>query len=104
MKKVIISTILTAGIVLAGSAQASYIDPVTEGNLVKVCEAIKSDSVIKVNVAVRESGLGMKQIAKGLVCNGHDPVSFALVNDAEKTAKFMARKSNLKNQELVATL
>lgn len=53
---------------------------------------------------MRESGLGMKQIAKGLVCNGHDPVSFALANDAEKTAKFMARKSNLKNQELVATL
>ena len=91
MKKVIISTIITAGILLAGSAQAkNVIDPATETNLVEVCEAIKSDSVIKVNVAIRDSGLGMKQITKGLVCNGYDPVSFALANDAEKTAKYMA--------------
>jgi hypothetical protein len=104
MKKVIISTILTAGILLAGSVQANVINPSTEGNLVEVCEAIKSDSVIKVNVAIRDSGLGMKQIANGLVCNGADPVSFALANDAEKTARYMAKKSNVNNQELVAKL
>jgi hypothetical protein len=46
----------------------------------------------------------MKQIANGLVCNGADPVSFALANDAEKTARYMAKKSNVNNQELVAKL
>jgi hypothetical protein len=104
MKKVIISTILTAGILLAGSAQAELIDPVTESKLVEICEAIKSDSVIKVHTVVRKSGLGMRKVANGLVCNGADPVSFALANDAEKTAKYMAKKSNVNYEELVAKL
>ena len=104
MKKVIISTIIAAGILLAGNAQASYIDPVVESKLVKVCEAIKSDSLVKVNSAVRDSGLRMKKIANSLVCNGVDPVSFALANDAEKTAKYIAKKSNVIHQELVAKL
>jgi len=104
MKKLLISTIITAGILLAGSAQANYIDPVTESKLVKVCEAIKSDRLIKVNVAVKNSGISIKQIANGLVCNGLDPVSFALANDAQKTAKFMAKRSNVIDREFVAKL
>ena len=104
MKKILISTIITAGILLAGNAQASNINSVTEGNLVKVCNAIKSDSLIKVKVAVQESGISIREIADGLVCNGFDPVSFALANDAEKTAKYMAKNSNVNHQELVAKL
>jgi hypothetical protein len=104
MKKLLISSIITAGILLAGNAQASNIDPVVEGKLVKVCEAIKSDSLIKMKTAVRNSGVDMKQIANGLVCNGADPVSFALANDAEKTAKYIAKKSNINYEELVAKL
>jgi hypothetical protein len=101
MKKVIISTIITAGILLAGSAQAANIDSVVEGKLVNICEAIKSDSVIKVNAAINDSGLNMKQITNDLVCNGYDPISFAMVNEAEKTAQYMAKKGNV---ELVASL
>jgi hypothetical protein len=104
MKKLLISSIITAGILLAGSAHANYINPVTESKLVKVCEAIKSDSLIKVKVSVRNSGVSMKQIANGLVCNGNDPVSFALANDAEKTAKYMAQKSTVNGQEYLAKL
>jgi len=104
MKKLLISSIITAGILLAGSAQASYIDPVTEGNLIKVCKAIKSDSLIKVKVAVKHSGISIREIADGLVCNGVDPVSFALANDAAKTAKYMASRSKVNRQDLVAKL
>jgi hypothetical protein len=104
MKKLLISTIITAGILLAGNAQASNIDSVVESKLVKVCEAIKSDSLIKVNAAVRKSGIAMKQIANSLMCNGNDPVSFALANDAEKTAKYMAKKSHVNFEALVAKL
>jgi hypothetical protein len=104
MKKLLISTIITAGILLAGNAQASNIDSVVEGKLVKVCEAIKSDSPIKVKSAVLKSGVEMKQIANSLVCNGVDPVSFALANDAEKTAKYLAQKSNANYEQLVAKL
>ena len=104
MKKLLISTIITTGILLAGNAQASNIDSVVEGKLVKVCEAIKSDSPIKVKAAVRNSGVAMKQISNNLVCNGVDPVSFALANDAEKTAKYLAQKSQVNYEELVAKL
>jgi hypothetical protein len=104
MKKLLMSSIITAGILLAGNAQANYIDPATEGKLVKVCEAIKSDSLVKVNAAVRDSGIGINKIANSLVCNGADPVSFALANDAEKIAKYMAKKSNGNHQEFLAKL
>jgi len=104
MKKVLISSIITAGIFLAGNAQANNINSVVERKLVKVCEAIKSDRVIKLNVAIRDSGMGIKQIANGLVCNGYDPVSFAMLNNAVKTAKFMAKRSRANHQELLATL
>jgi hypothetical protein len=104
MTKLLISTIITAGILLAGNAQASNMDPVTEGNLVKICNAIKNDSLIKVKVAVQESGISIREIADGLVCNGVDPVSFALANDAEKTAKYMADKSRGNHQGSLAKL
>ena len=47
MKKIIIGSILTAGIFLAGSAQANAFDNNIEANLVKICDAIKSDSKLK---------------------------------------------------------
>jgi hypothetical protein len=104
MKKLLISTIITTGILLAGNAQASKIDPATESNLVKICEAIKSDSALKLHTAIRDSGLRTKQISNGLVCNGHDPVSFAMVNDAKNTAKYLAKKSNDNYENLLAKL
>ena len=104
MKRIIIGSILTAGILLAGSAQANPIDKGTEAHLVKICEAIKSDSKIKLHVAIRNSGIKSKAISKGLVCNGYDPVTFAIVNKAQNTAKFMARKSGVDYEALLAKL
>jgi len=104
MKRIIIGSILTAGILLAGSAQANPIDKGTEAHLVKICEAIKSDSKIKLHVAIRNSGIKTKAISKGLVCNGYDPVTFAIVNKAQNTAKFMARKSGVDYEALLAKL
>jgi len=95
MKKIIIGSIITAGILLTGSAQAKYIDKNTEAHLVKICEAIKSNSKIKLHIAIRDSGINAKAVSKGLVCNGYDPVTFAIVNKAKNTAKFMARKGNV---------
>ena len=104
MNKLLISSIITAGILLAGNAQASKIDTTTENNLIKICEAIKSDSALKLHTAIRNSGIQTKQISNGLVCNGADPVSFALANDAQKTAKFMAKRSNADSQKFLAKL
>ncbi|WP_339722026.1 DUF3718 domain-containing protein [uncultured Paraglaciecola sp.] len=104
MKKIIIGSIITAGLLLAGSAQARYIDKKTEANLVKICEAIKSNSKIKLHIAIRDSGINAKAVSKGLVCNGYDPVTFAMVNKAENTGKFMARMSKVDYDALLAKL
>ncbi|MFT5312220.1 MAG: hypothetical protein ACI8Z9_000697 [Paraglaciecola sp.] len=104
MKNAILISILSAGILLVGSAQANYIDPATEHNLVKICEALKSNSKIRLLKAVKLSGLSFKKVAKGLVCNGHDPVTFALVNNSHKTAKLVARRSNMDYDALLAKL
>jgi hypothetical protein len=104
MKKIIIGSILTAGIFLMGSAQANSIDKNIEVKLVKICEAIKSDSKHKVNRAIKNSGIKAKTVSEGLVCNGYDPVTFAMINNAQKTAKFMASKSGVDYEALLAKL
>ena len=104
MKKLIIGSILTAGILLAGSAQANYIDKNTEADLIKICEAIKSDSKLKVRRAIKYSGFTDKAVSEGLVCNGYDPVTFAMVNNAQNTAKYMATKSGVDYEALLAKL
>ena len=104
MKKIIIGSLLTAGILLAGSAQANSIDKNVEAHLVKICEAIKSDSKYKVNRAIKNSGIKAKTVSESLVCNGYDPVTFAMVNNAQNTAKYMARKSGVDYEALLAKL
>ena len=104
MKKVIIGSILTAGILLAGSAQANSIDKNIETHLVKICEAIKSDSKHRVNRAIKNSGIKAKKVSEGLVCNGYDPITFAMVNNAQNTAKYMASKSGVDYEALLAKL
>lgn len=104
MKKIVLGSILTVGILLAGSAQANYIDKNLEANLVKICEAIKSDSKLKVNQAIKNSGIRAKTVSQGLVCNGYDPVTFAIVNNAQNTAKYMARKGGVDYEALLAKL
>lgn len=104
MKKIIIGSIITAGILLAGSAQAKYIDKNTEANLVKICEAIKSNSKIKLHLAIKDSGIKAREISKGLVCNGYDPVTFAMISNAQNTAKYMARKGGVDYEALLAKL
>ena len=104
MKKIIIGSIITASILLAGSAQAKYIDKNTEANLVNICEAIKSNSKIKLHLAIKNSGIEAREISKGLVCNGYDPVTFAMISNAQNTAKYMARKGGVDYEALLAKL
>ncbi|KXI27030.1 hypothetical protein AX660_02630 [Paraglaciecola hydrolytica] len=88
----------------AAQTQAQAIDETTEKQLVNICKALQSNSKMKLNRAVSKSGLNYRSISKGLVCNGMDPVTFALRNNAQKTAELFARKGNLDYQTLLAKL
>lgn len=104
MKKIILGSIITASILLTGAVQAKAIDKKLEAKLIKVCEAIKSDSKIKVYKAIKNSGIKARVISNGLVCNGYDPVTFAIIHSAENTAKYIARKGDENYQARLAKL
>ena len=104
MNKIIIGSILTVGLFLAGTGQANSMDKNIEAHLIKICEAIKSDSKTRVRMAIKDSGIKAKKVSEGLVCNGYDPVTFAMLNNAQTTAKFMAHKSGVDYDALLAKL
>ncbi|WP_040515075.1 DUF3718 domain-containing protein [Paraglaciecola polaris] len=104
MRNTIIASILAVSGFCAGSANAEYMDPALENKLVKICHAIKSDSRVKLYMAIKNSGLRASNVAKGLVCNGYDPVTFAALNNANNTGLVMAKRLNVDYQELLAKL
>ncbi|MFT5542513.1 MAG: hypothetical protein ACI97K_001348 [Glaciecola sp.] len=76
-------------------AQTNFIDKQLEKKLVNICEALKSDSKIKLRRAIKDSRLKEQNVMKGLVCNGMDPITFALSENANVTAQYAAAKSGV---------
>ena len=102
-KKLIISSVM-ASVFVFSTAPAQAIDRATEKELITICKALKSNNKSKLHRVISNSPWSYKNIAEGLVCNGMDPVTFALHNDAQKTAQFFAYKSKLDYQTLLAKL
>jgi hypothetical protein len=104
MKKSLLIISVVVSVSLLNVGQVYAMDKNMEKKLVKVCEALKSDSRIRLQQAISNVSAGYKQIAEGLVCNGMDPITFALSNGAEKTAKLLANRSNKDYNEMLAKL
>ncbi|GEA01222.1 hypothetical protein KUL17_01190 [Alteromonas sp. KUL17] len=73
-----------------------------EKNLIAVCEAVKSDSRLRLHRAVKATGFKMRYIHEGLVCNGQDMLTFALTHNASKNAQLIARRINASPSVLTA--
>lgn len=106
MKKLALVSVLAAavgfsGLAFSGSANAA-IDPATERHLVKICKALQSNSRIRLHQAVKQSRLGFRNVAKGLKCNGQDPLVFAMNSGASKNAGYLARKANVDMTTMMA--
>jgi|TARA_Y100000296_G_scaffold20469_1_gene24281 hypothetical protein len=86
----------------ATAAHAGYYPAELEGNLVAVCKAIKSDSRLKLHRAVKATGLNMRVLHEGLVCNGQDMLTFAATHNASETAQHIARRINASPSVLTA--
>lgn len=84
------------------SAQAATMSAAMEQKLVAVCEAIKDDSRIALHKAVKSSGVSYRVLANGLVCNGQDMYSFAMLNNANQTGAIIAKRTNLAERSLTA--
>ena len=78
----------------ATAANAGTYPVELEDDLVAVCEAVKSNSRLKLRRAVKATGLNMRYLHEGLVCNGQDMLTFATTHTASKTAQHIARRIN----------
>ena len=87
---------------IASAAQAEDFPIEMEDQLVAVCEAVKSDNRLKLNRAVKATGLNYRDLHQGLVCNGEDMLTFAATHGAEKTGALIARHANTSQAVLTA--
>ncbi|GFD67290.1 DUF3718 domain-containing protein [Alteromonas sp. KUL106] len=78
----------------ATTASAASIPKELEKDLISVCEAVKSDKRLKLRRAVKATGLDIKTLHAGLVCNGQDMLSFAVTHGAAVNAQHIARRVN----------
>ena len=98
-KLALLSLTLTLG---ATSVSAKNYPHEMEDDLVAVCEAVKSDSRLRLNSAVKATGLGIRDLHKGLVCNGEDMLSFASTHGASKTGALIAKRVKVAPEVLTA--
>ena len=104
MKKILAScTLLTAIMLIAPQTFAApKLDKYTEANLIKVCEALRGNNKLKLHLAVKRTGVRYHHLAKGLVCNGQDAVTFALSHNANKTAALFAKRASVDINTMLA--
>jgi len=109
MKKLTIRTFcasatLSMALLTSTSAFAAshFVKPSTEKNLVKICQAIQSDSHVKYNRALKRAGLRNRDVANGVVCNGLSAIDFAVVNGSDRTARTLALAGGEVSEGLVA--
>ena len=102
-RRVTLSALVCMSFALAaGSANARDYPKEIEGDLIAVCEAIKSDNRLALMRAVKRSRLSFQTLNKGLVCNGQDMLTFALTHNASTTGKLIARRTNADSATLTA--
>lgn len=86
----------------ATAAQAGGYPKEMENDLIAVCEAVKSDSRLKLDRAVKATGLSMRDLHEGLVCNSEDMITFALTHNATKNGALIARRVSAEPSVLTA--
>ena len=100
-------SLLTAGLVVGATlgittpAHAGY-PAHLEGDLIKICTAIRDNRTSRLQMAVRSSGLSYRQLQKGLVCNGDDMLTFAAKHKAGATGQLLTRRLGMR-QTLTAS-
>ncbi|WP_171022240.1 DUF3718 domain-containing protein [Thalassotalea litorea] len=82
----------TATLITLASAQVNaQMDQQVETALQDICQAAKSDNVIRMNKTIKSYRLDHQTVALNVVCNRQDIISFAYDNGASKTADRLQR-------------
>ncbi|TDF35574.1 DUF3718 domain-containing protein [Alteromonadaceae bacterium M269] len=105
MKKIMMA-IVACGLLVgtfAHAADANYNYTNTEERMyLRLCEAVISNNKLKLHQALKRSGVSYKQMQEGLVCNGQDPITFAMLSGSEKTAHMIAARTKLDVDTILA--
>ncbi|WP_034475291.1 DUF3718 domain-containing protein [Aestuariibacter salexigens] len=80
---------------LSSAVNAATYDKEMEEDLINVCEALSSNSKLRLHLAVKKSRVSYQELGRGLVCNGQDAVTFASLNGADITASLLAKRAGL---------
>ncbi|MBD1389207.1 DUF3718 domain-containing protein [Neiella sp. HB171785] len=88
MKKLVISAVLTFGVLNLGVSNAAM-DPVVEKALQNICHSSATDRLNNFKSVVKSYNLTMDKVANQVVCNGEDIGTFAAENGAANTANFL---------------
>lgn len=67
----------------------------TKERLVSVCKALKSDSQVKLNRALKRTRISHHDVANGLMCNGMNSLAYALQNKAYHNVSYLADKAEV---------
>lgn len=102
MKKVMLSIVSAAAGLALMSQPATAMDKGLEKALVEVCKAVKSNSRIKLHTTLKKHRLKYEAISEGLVCNGHDVVTFATLNGASQNANLIAKRNGKSVEAMLA--
>jgi hypothetical protein len=108
MKKLIMA-VLTFTVIAAPFAMASNKEMIKYGSisaheekLISLCKAIKSNSRARLSMALRKDRIRYSEMQKGLVCNGQDPMTFAITHHAMDNAHAIASRTKLDITHIVA--
>ncbi|GGA73886.1 hypothetical protein GCM10011369_14630 [Neiella marina] len=88
MKKLVITAVLTFGVLNLGVSNAAM-DPVVEKALQNICHSSATDRLNNFKNVVKSYNLTMKKVANNVVCNGEDIGTFAAEHGAANTANFI---------------
>ncbi len=89
MKQGLVVIAISASIVCfnALSQTSVYIPPSQERQLVSICKAIKSNSKLQLNRALKNARVKLRDVEDGLKCNGKSAIDYALSEKAWAIAK-----------------
>jgi hypothetical protein len=106
MKKLTM-TLATCSILFGAFAQAGGHDKqlfMTDQDRVniKLCKAVKSNNRLHLHLTLKHANISYEEMQKGLVCNGQDPITFAMLNSSEKTASTIASRTHQEERVVLA--
>lgn len=68
----------------------------------RLCKAVRTNNKLHLHLTLKKEGVSYEQMQEGLVCNGQDPITFAMLSGSEETAHLIAARTQLDVDAILA--